>query len=247
MKQKFLFIISILLIIFTTGCTQIVQSITVNNDKSVDLVIIEAIDTSKLTNTEISNIKNELNLDKLEKAGYKLEDYKAGSYTGYKVTKHFNNIDKISTNEEIIADLAIKNITKQNYFFTVKKGLFKNTYYGDLYSSTIKELKSRTNNSNDTSYNYVIGTDNDTGFSLILPNSIKDNNAAYVSDDGKNSIWYTLDDEPIQFKFTLYNYKTIFIIITLFVIILFVILYKFFKKKRKKNLTLESYNSNSLF
>ena len=62
MKQKFLFIISIFLIIFTTGCTQIVQSITVNNDKSVDLVIIEAIDTSKLTNTEINSIKNELNL-----------------------------------------------------------------------------------------------------------------------------------------------------------------------------------------
>lgn len=73
MKKKFLLIISILLIIITTGCAQVTQTITVNKDKSVDLVIIEAIDTTKFTQDEINSIKNELNLNKLENSGYEIE------------------------------------------------------------------------------------------------------------------------------------------------------------------------------
>lgn len=246
MKKKFLLIISILLIIITTGCAQVTQTITVNKDKSVDLVIIEAIDITKFTQDEINSIKDELNLNKLENSSYEVEDYNAGNYSGYKVTRHFKNIDKISTKEEIITDLSIKNITNQNYFFTVKKGILKNTYYGDLYSSTIRDLKARLKDNYSLDYNYIDGTDKDIGFNLILPNSINSNNAVYVSDDGKNSVWYTLSDEPIQFQFTLYNYKTIFIIILLSVIIFLTFLYKLLNKKKRK-LTLDSYNNNSLF
>ena len=107
-------------------------------------------------------------------------------------------------------------------------------------------MKARLKDNYSLDYNYIDGTDKDIGFSLILPNSINSNNAVYVSDDGKNSVWYTLSDEPIQFQFTLYNYKTIFIIILLSVIIFITFLYKLLNKKKRK-LTLDSYNNNSLF
>lgn len=242
MKKKVLFIITILLTIITTGCTRITQTITVNKDKSVDLVIIEAIKEESFTDKQKNTMIASLNLDKLKSSEYTLEDYNSNGYVGYKVTRHFPNIDKISSEEEVVADLAISNITSQQYLFTVKKGFLKNTYYGDFYSSDLNSLKNNIDSSNDIYSSSEI----DIGFNLSVPTKIGNNNAGYVSGDLKNANWPTYWDKPIQFEFTLYNYKTIFILITLFVIIIFTFIYKLVNK-RKKKLTLDSYNNNSLF
>ncbi len=242
MKKKVLFIITILLTIITTGCTRITQTITVNKDKSVDLVIIEAIKEESFTDKQKNTMIASLNLDKLKSSEYTLENYNSNGYVGYKVTRHFPNIDKISSEEEVVADLAICNITSQQYLFTVKKGFLKNTYYGDFYSSDLNSLKNNIDSSNDIYSSSEI----DIGFNLSVPTKIGNNNAGYVSGDLKNANWPTYWDKPIQFEFTLYNYKTIFILITLFVIIIFTFIYKLVNK-RKKKLTLDSYNNNSLF
>ena len=242
MKKKFLLIISILLIITTTGCAKISQSITVNKNKSVDLVIIEAVKEESLTDEQKSTMITSLNLDKIKSSEYSLENYNSNGYIGYKITRHFPNIDKISSKEEVVADLSISNITNQQYLFTVKKGLFKNTYYGDFYSSDLNSLK----NNIDSSNNIYSSSEIDIGFNLSIPTKIGNNNAGYVSGDLKNANWPTYWDKPIQFEFTLYNYKTIFILTALFVIIIIIFIYKFVNRKKRK-LTLESYNNNSLF
>lgn len=242
MKKRLLFIISILLIITTTGCAQVTQTITVNKDKSVDLVIIEAVKENSFTDEQKNTMITSLNLDKIKSSEYTLENYNSNGYVGYKVTRHFPNIDKISSKEEVVADLSISNITSQQYLFTVKKGFLKNTYYGDFYSSDLNSLKNNIDSSNDIYSSSEI----DIGFNLSVPTKIGNNNAGYVSGDLKSANWPTYWDKPIQFEFTLYNYKTIFILITLFVIIIFTFLYKLVNK-RKKKLTLDSYNNNSLF
>lgn len=242
MKKKFLLIISILLIITTTGCAKISQSITVNKNKSVDLVIIEAVKEESLTDEQKSTMITSLNLDKIKSSEYSLENYNSNGYIGYKITRHFPNIDKISSKEEVVADLSISNITNQQYLFTVKKGLFKNTYYGDFYSSDLNSLK----NNIDSSNNIYSSSEIDIGFNLSIPTKIGNNNAGYVSGDLKNANWPTYWDKPIQFEFTLYNYKTIFILTALFVIIIIIFIYKFVNRKKRK-LTLDSYNNNSLF
>lgn len=242
MKKRLLFIISILLIITTTGCAKISQSITVNKDKSVDLVIIEAVKEESLTDEQKSTMITSLNLDKIKSSEYSLENYNSNGYIGYKITRHFPNIDKISSKEEVVADLSISNITNQQYLFTVKKGLFKNTYYGDFYSSDLNSLKNNIDSSNDIYSSSEI----DIGFNLSIPTKIGNNNAGYVSGDLKSANWPTYWDKPIQFEFTLYNYKTIFILTALFVIIIIIFIYKFVNRKKRK-LTLDSYNNNSLF
>lgn len=242
MKKKFLLIISILLIITTTGCAKISQSITVNKNKSVDLVIVEAVKEESLTDEQKSTMITSLNLDKIKSSEYSLENYNSNGYIGYKITRHFPNIDKISSKEEVVADLSISNITNQQYLFTVKKGLFKNTYYGDFYSSDLNSLK----NNIDSSNNIYSSSEIDIGFNLSIPTKIGNNNAGYVSGDLKNANWPTYWDKPIQFEFTLYNYKTIFILTALFVIIIIIFIYKFVNRKKRK-LTLDSYNNNSLF
>lgn len=242
MKKRLSFTISILLIITTTGCTKITQTITVNKDKSLDLVIIEAVKEESLTDEQKNTIINSLNLDKIKSSKYTLENYNSNGYVGYKVTRHFSNIDKISSKEEVVADLSISNITNQQYLFTIKKGFLKNTYYGDFYSSDLNSLKNNIDSSNDIYSSSEI----DIGFNLSIPTKIGNNNAGYVSGDLKSANWPTYWDKPVQFEFTLYNYKTIFILITLFVIIIFIFIYKLVNK-RKKKLTLDSYNNNSLF
>lgn len=242
MKKRLLFIISILLIIITTGCAQVTQTITVNKDKSVDLVIIEAVKENNFTDEQKNTMITSLNLDKIKSSEYTLENYNSNGYVGYKVTRHFPNIDKISSKEEVVADLSISNITNQQYLFTIKKGLLKNTYYGDFYSSDLNSLKNNIDSNNDIYSSSEI----DIGFNLSIPTKIGNNNAGYVSGDLKSANWPTYWDQPIQFEFTLYNYKTIFILITLFVIIIFTFIYKLVNKRRKK-LTLDSYNNNSLF
>lgn len=242
MKKKFLLIISILLIITTTGCAKISQSITVNKNKSVDLVIVEAVKEESLTDEQKSTMITSLNLDKIKSSEYSLENYNSNGYIGYKITRHFPNIDKISSKEEVVADLSVSNITNQQYLFTVKKGLFKNTYYGDFYSSDLNSLK----NNIDSSNNIYSSSEIDIGFNLSIPTKIGNNNAGYVSGDLKNANWPTYWDKPIQFEFTLYNYKTIFILTALFVIIIIIFIYKFVNRKKRK-LTLDSYNNNSLF
>lgn len=241
MKKRFLFIISILLIVTATGCAQVTQTITVNKDKSVDLVIIEAVKEDCFTDGQKKEIINSLNLDKIKSSKYTLENYNSNGYIGYKVTRHFSNIDKISSKEEVVADLSISNITSQEYFFTIKKGIFKNTYYGDFYSSDVNSLKNKTNDNSDI----YSSSEVDIGFNLSIPTKIGNNNAGYVSGDLMSANWPTYWDKPIQFKFELYNYKTIFIVITLFVIIVFTLIHKLLNKKKRK-LTLDSYK-NSLF
>lgn len=242
MKKKFLLIISILLIITTTGCAKMSQSITVNKNKSVDLVIVEAVKEESLTDEQKNTMITSLNLDKIKSSEYSLENYNSNGYIGYKITRHFPNIDKISSKEEVVADLAISNITNQQYLFTVKKGLFKNTYYGDFYSSDLNSLKNNIDSSNDIYSSSEI----DIGFNLSIPTKIGNNNAGYVSGDLKSANWPTYWDKPIQFEFTLYNYKTIFILTALFVIIIIIFIYKAVNRKKRK-LTLDSYNNNSLF
>ena len=85
MKKKFLLIISILLIITTTGCAKMSQSITVNKNKSVDLVIVEAVKEESLTDEQKNTMITSLNLDKIKSSEYSLENYNSNGYVGYKI------------------------------------------------------------------------------------------------------------------------------------------------------------------
>ena len=101
-------------------------------------------------------------------------------------------------------------------------------------------------NNIDSSNDIYSSSEIDIGFNLSIPTKIGNNNAGYVSGDLKSANWPTYWDKPIQFEFTLYNYKTIFILTALFVIIIIIFIYKFVNRKKRK-LTLDSYNNNSLF
>ena len=119
MKKVLIIILSALLV---TGCVQVNGTIEIKKDKSMDLVMIEAINSSLAGDQDIMKAEDK---SELEKSGYKVEEYTNGSNKGYKISKHYDNIDDISLVDEKEVDLSS---TEDQMHFTVKKGFLKNTY-----------------------------------------------------------------------------------------------------------------------
>ena len=119
MKKVLIIILSALLV---TGCVQVNGTIEIKKDKSMDLVMIEAINSSLAGDQDIMKAEDK---SELEKNGYKVENYTNGNNKGYKISKHYDNIDDISSVDEKEVDLSS---TEDQMHFTVKKGFLKNTY-----------------------------------------------------------------------------------------------------------------------
>lgn len=132
-------IIMLLVILITvTGCVKLEMSMDIKSDKSMTLGIIQAINKSLLEQGN-SNMINEEEIAELKKAGYTVEKYSKDDMEGYQITIKIKNIDTVSTDDDITTDLGASKLTNNKYIFTVKKGLFKNTYKATLKSSDSEE------------------------------------------------------------------------------------------------------------
>lgn len=135
-------IMLVMMLLTLTGCVKFEVSMDIKKDKSMTLGIIQAIDNSLMEGSEnTTTILEEDEKKALEKAGYKVEPYSEDNMTGYKITKEIKNIDEVSTEKEITADLSTSELDDTAYIFTVKKGIFKNTYKAVLKSSDMDEVE----------------------------------------------------------------------------------------------------------
>lgn len=139
-------IISMIIILLTlTGCVKMEVNMEIRKDKSMTLGIIQAANES-LINQGTADLLDEEEKKEFQESGYKIEDYKEKEMVGYKITKDIKNIDEVSTEEEITSDLGLDNLKDNNYIFTVKKGLFKNTYKATLKNSDTDKINDSLNN-----------------------------------------------------------------------------------------------------
>ena len=128
MKKKFGLLLMLLAATFMTGCVKYNVNMDIKSDKSMNFDIIYAVDTSIFgdQSTDSGDYK------KLTDAGFKVEDYTSDKYKGVKISKSIKNIDKSSTVEENKYSLSKMAEEDQPYLFTVKKGIFKNTYVANF-------------------------------------------------------------------------------------------------------------------
>ena len=139
-------IISMIIILLTlTGCVKMEVNMEIRKDKSMTLGIIQAANES-LINQGTADLLDEEEKKEFQESGYKIEDYKEKEMIGYKITKDIKNIDEVSTEEEVTSDLGLDNLKDNNYIFTVKKGLFKNTYKATLKNSDTDKINDSLNN-----------------------------------------------------------------------------------------------------
>ena len=204
-KTKRLFLLFIYTILLT-GCMQYDLSMKINDDKSMDFVLIETIEQSLLN--EDGTIKNEglgdnlllptvIDLEELKKIfiqkGYTVESYTdptKPTHQGAKIFKHFDDIDKISKEgEKVEVDFTVitDEIFDDSYFFTIQKGLVYNIYKGSF-------LIMNEDNVLAPSYSSYLNIK----YTLKLPkNSFVESNATTVSDD-KTVLSWDLDGSKVN-------------------------------------------------
>lgn len=255
-------ILPILIItLFMTGCVKINANMKINKDKSMDYEIIMAFDKSF---TEQANAQfNDESIKEAESNGFIATKYSDSSMTGYKFTKHIDNIDSVSSTKNITGSLDVNSSNK--YLFTVKKGFLKNTYKAKLTTNNTdlsgldNIVNSLNNNTNSTTYDNSLTTgdsslksidntlninDNsdfdysslsnmDLKFEVNLPYKSISSNATTNND--KNLTWnlLSLKDNTIEFEFELYNYTNIAIIGAVILVLLIIIV--IILNKRGKN------------
>lgn len=271
MKKVLIIILSALLV---TGCVQVNGTIEIKKDKSMDLVMIEAINSSLAGDQDIMKAEDK---SELEKSGYKVEEYTNGSNKGYKISKHYDNIDDISSVDEKEVDLSS---TEDQMYFTVKKGFLKNTYKAkikfDIKNDIDEAIKNGDTSLDDSNYdegedltlddesgmNDTTGDDEDFDFdpSLItgnmdlsfevkLPYKVINTNATTKDDDGKTLKWNltSSDVDSISFEFFLYNMTNICILaggVALIIIVVIVIVVVSGRKKDQINFDLDDDNKD---
>ena len=150
--KKSLKLLSIMLVVFLmTGCVKSHVNMEINKDKSMNLSLIAAIDSSFLEQSGEDDLLENEEIKEFEEKGFKTEKYSDDSMTGYKFTKNFANIDDLSSEKETTLDLnALADEETPNNVFTVKKGFFKNTYTAKVKNNATDELQSQIENADQT-------------------------------------------------------------------------------------------------
>ena len=130
-------VIAVLLILTTmTGCVKYKNTMTINNDKSMNfegtyIINDKVIDAIKsMGSGGETTIEENINKDKLKERGITISDKKENGYTGVSFSKKYDNIDKVSNDagkEVIISDYLDDNFD-DSILFKVEKGFLKNKY-----------------------------------------------------------------------------------------------------------------------
>ncbi|MBR2711445.1 MAG: hypothetical protein IKE89_03140 [Bacilli bacterium] len=178
-KIKILCIISMMFLL--TGCVKLNMNMDIKNDKSMDLSILYAVDTTVLGEEEL--LKEE-DIAEYKDAGFEVKDYSEGNYKGITLKKHVKNIDKISkTTGTVSFNIMGSSNDEDDSMFTVKKGFFKNVYTLKMKSDSTGEM---TNGIDDSDGRKALEDEDDT---LLGDYPSDDSLLDDYSDDG-----YTFDD-----------------------------------------------------
>lgn len=245
MKKTCILIIMVITVFFLTGCIKSEAVMTVNKNKSMYFNVTYALDNKLADLAELNNaydIRNMFGIvvddNILTQKGYTVTDYKNDNYMGIKASKHIYNIDSVSSDKEKI--IILNDFFNQDFddslFFTVKKGLFKNTYTANY----IYDLTGTTNYNLDNSTidaSRLSSAGPEITYEVNLPYKPLSSNAQIKSEDGKQLKWNATYNEVtnIEFSFQLVNALNIFILIFNAFLIASVIMLSIYKKINKKD------------
>lgn len=236
-------VITCSVLILTTGCIKLDIDIKVNADSSADMNITLLINDmlggvvgTDETGASIEDIKATA-----EEAGFTATPQKEGDMSGYKFTKHVENINELSTESD--SDINIENLfgdtNSEMEIFRIEKGIFKNTYTINLDMNL--ESFSIPTGEEDEFTNSLIGTmfsQMDFKFRTTLPIKTISNNASTISPDGKTLEWQLVPgkNNTINMVFKAWNLTNILLMagILLALIILAIILLLVLKTKKKR-------------
>lgn len=211
MKKTIFIIIVLNCILLLTGCVKSETTMVINKDKSMDLSITYSVADYLLdlsdensASEETTDIKEESETWKnLEKRGYLVEKYIEDEYSGFKAKKHIKNIDEISSedNTQVIMSDFLEDDYKDDVYFKIEKGFFKNKYTANF----IYDLKEETQDEETTEEDIDLSAYTSSisiQYKVTLPIKAIKNNATVVSEDGLTYTWKAPYGEVTNINYT---------------------------------------------
>ncbi len=231
MKKGCKLLIVLFCLLLFSGCVKENVEMNVNVDKSMDISIIMGLNKSLLNSGDDTFSHIDSSKKTLEEEGYQVEDYDDGTYKGYKLTKHVNNIDDFNINN----DFKINSQDNNQNSFIVNKGFLINRYSASLSNFANTNSLSNTDDYANIANTYLSSMD--LKFVLNVPYKTISNNATSVENDGKRLIWNlsTLGNNPIKFEFNMFNIIEAIVLIVAAVLVFILIIIAIIKNKKKKN------------
>ena len=235
--KKFKSILLILICVFMlSGCIKSRTSMSINKDKSVkyesELLLADSLGTGTINGVDTKG---------MEKNGFKVSTIKENGYSGFKITKSFDNIDALSKNngEEVFLNDFYEDNFNTAVLFKVEKGFFKNTYtakfkYEVSQNDTEEEteenieveettVEDKTTEDEEGSLNLddfaseditTLLNEMEISYTVNLPYKAISHNATSTADNGKILIWklgYNTTSD-INYSFAIYNMNHIYIV-----------------------------------
>ena len=246
MKRVKRYLLVLICLLLLNGCVKNDTTMKINSDKSMELEISLTV-KDKYKNTLSTN----LNPTDIEKQGFKVYTANNGEYSGYKITKKFDNIDELSKGNN--EPLEISTMLEENYdftkLFTKKTDFFKETYTANYKYSVTELRKKYTKYGEDDELFDEDDSDSVNDFNeleltyiLVLPSKAKTNDASETTKGGKNLVWKLspTTDSKINYTFVIYNYKHIALVGggALLLVIIIIVLIVLLKKKKESTSSL---------
>ena len=161
MKKIRNLVILLVTTLLLSGCVKCNFKMDIKKDKSMDYNITYALDTSVFGDKKAFS---EEELNHFKELGYKVSEYSDGNMKGYTLTFSVDNIDDLSSTEDIEFNLSSVKSNKSNKMFKIKKGFLKNKYTAKFsFDSSESGLQSNsTLNSNNTDNETKLDTEKET-------------------------------------------------------------------------------------
>ncbi len=252
-KTKYIILMSSLILL--SGCVKSNTTMTINKDKSMSLSS-KVLISDKINNDNYKLLIKE-EKDKLQKKNITIENINdSNGYSGFSVTKKYDNIDKVSSEEykEVVISNFLTDDFDDSVLFQVKKGKFKNVYtanykfevedtFDSAEESTFETNEDTTevleeveniDDSNSISASDLLKLPSEMEFKYIveLPYKALESNSSSKSNDDKTLEWNLTNNSSIliNYSFELYNMNNIYIAIGIFVgcilLVIFLIIIK---------------------
>lgn len=253
MKKSFKVLCLMLVAFMMSGCMKFNMNMDINSDKSMNLELIVAFANEMMRSSNETNMDNS-EIQKLKDNGFNVEEYYDDTMTGYTISTKINNIDDVSTEKDTMFNLNdIFNGEKLSDIFTVKKGLFKNTYTVKIGEEESEDMTSEIEDDLSSAYSddSLLAADDadlsmllnsmDINFTINLPYKAISSNATNTENEGKTLVWQPTSvsnsSSDIEFSFELYNMTNIYLIagIAILIIVIIIVLIVKHHKKTKSN------------
>ena len=234
--------LSFVMLLFT-GCVKYNVDMTINSDKSMDFKLTTAMADSVKSYFGEQTSDGEKDKEEAKNNGFDVEDYKEDGYTGYTVKKHYNNIDDLSTTEDVTANISTND--KDVKLFKINKGFLSTTYKATFKSDSADSITSQTQSykDNESYKEYMKGFE--VKFVVNLPSKAKSNNATNVSNDGKTLEWDLTQTPNVEFEFEMTNTTNLIIVIVAAIVVIggaICVVAFVLKKKKDETVSVETKN-----